>query len=374
MLALFWLAALATPDQMLTRIRAQVLDHLQNIPNYTCSETLTRYVRPPRAKKFNYFDKLRLEVAYVDKSELYAMPGEAFQTGVAGLAAYGGPIGSGSFALHLSGVFGGSQTLFHFEGEVRDGGRALLRFTYGVPLRESKYLVLRDRRGAYMPYRGSFDVDPSNMELARLEVVAEHMPAELRMQEIRNVADYGFTRIGDSRFLLPTRAEMTVINADDSVNRNVTEFTACRQYSGESKLSFGDAPDVAEPQPAKSVSLAPGSLLEVKLATAVDLRTVAIGDLLPAFIDRAVEPFQKGARATLHIAGIRQMRRRQCVKLSLTAIENPRVRARVHARLDMVQLTPAFGEGVPEEDTVCLAPSRNLLPAGLKMRWKTGME
>jgi hypothetical protein len=95
--------------------------------------------------------------------------------------------------------------------------------------------------------KGSFWFDPVSLDLLRLEVYGEDIPDSLRLDEavIRN--SYARARIGVSDALLPQRSEVTMTYFSGVTNRNVIEFSRCREYGAESKINF-DAPPAPVPE------------------------------------------------------------------------------------------------------------------------------
>src|SRR5260370_12359810 len=98
--------------------------------------------------------------------------------------------------------------------------------------------------------------------------------------------EYRRARIGDGDFLLPQSSELVMIDLAGNANRNRTQFTACRQYAGESKLSFVEStPDVAPPvPPVKPISLPAGLTMEIRLQTPIQSGRSATGHPARAII------------------------------------------------------------------------------------------
>ena len=59
----------------LARIRARVVRDLNQLPNYTCLATIERSSQEANSKRFQLVDLVRLEVALVDNTEIFAWPG-----------------------------------------------------------------------------------------------------------------------------------------------------------------------------------------------------------------------------------------------------------------------------------------------------------
>ena len=88
-------------------------------------------------------------------------------------------------------------------------------------------------------FHGSFYADPVTLDVRRVEVVAEDIPAELGVTAAETTVDYGRLRIGDEAFLLPVESKVMMATPDE-VSRNWVRFADCRRFTGESTLSFND--------------------------------------------------------------------------------------------------------------------------------------
>src|SRR5205823_6778985 len=118
-------------------------------------------------------------------------------------------------------------------------------------------------------------------------------PPNLNLTEASDTMEYRRARIGGAEFLLPQSSELQMIDLLGNVVRNRTQFSPCRQYAGESKLSFVEvSPDIAAPAPvrnAKSIQLPPGVTVEVRLQTPIQSGRSATGDLVTALVGRDVK-------------------------------------------------------------------------------------
>ena len=245
-------AALDREVIRLARIRVAAAENLQRMPNYTCVQTIERSRRIGPKRRFELLDTIRLEVALVDGKELFSWPGAGkFEDRRIGDLVGGGTIGNGNFALHARSVFLSNVARFDFDSEVEQDGRRLIRYRYQVPRISSGYQVRIGELEEVVGYRGSFDVDATTMDLMRLEVIADEIPPRLPIQSASDVMLYARQRIGGGDFLLPQSSELTMVAINGLESRNRVHFASCRQYSGESVLSFADAPVEEAPAPSR---------------------------------------------------------------------------------------------------------------------------
>jgi hypothetical protein len=84
-----------------------------------------------------------------------------------------------------------------------------------------------------------------------------------------------------------------MVALDGSESRNRTQFTSCRQYSGESQLRFDDPPPVESvpipPSVVPQVDLKPGERLDLRLESTIRFETAAVGDEVLARLTRDVK-------------------------------------------------------------------------------------
>jgi hypothetical protein len=65
-------SGLAPEVLLLSKVEHRVTSDLAHMPDFTCMETVRRYVRPSARRTFHVADTLRLEVALVDHKELFS--------------------------------------------------------------------------------------------------------------------------------------------------------------------------------------------------------------------------------------------------------------------------------------------------------------
>jgi hypothetical protein len=285
---------LAPETILLARIRRHMETVLRRQPNYTCQETIERSQRRGKNRKFQLLDALHLEVAVVDGKELFSWPGEReFKDRDLRELAPTGAIGNGSFALHARGVFLSNSPQITFRGEELLDGRPVVRFDYVVPQFRSGYRIKVGNMEGIAGYKGSFWNDVANNDLVQLNVETFDLPPHLPIRLATDSMRYERVPIGETTFLLPKSSEMIMEDFNGGQSRNIIHFSACRQYAGESTLSFADVPeDGAAPAPtplAQAISLPAGLGVEIELLTRVRFPGNAIGDEIEGRVRRDVK-------------------------------------------------------------------------------------
>jgi hypothetical protein len=276
----------------LARVRAHMSDLLTRLPNYTCLQNIERSRRSSTGRT-QLIDLVRIEVALVNGDELFAWPGsKKFQDTKIIDMVKGGAIGSGNFALHAKSVFQTGAPRFTFAGErIRQDGRQTLRWDYVVPLLSSGYLLRNPPHEFTVGYHGSFWVDAQSLDVVRLEVHADDIPRQLEIQSAVDAIEYQRVRLGEEDFLLPSKSELHMTGTDGHQSINITTFTGCRQYTGESKISFEDSQSESESQkePERSLDLPSGLILRVELETPLKEGASAVGDPVTAILKKEVK-------------------------------------------------------------------------------------
>jgi hypothetical protein len=374
----------------LSKIRTRMLFNLKNQPNYTCVETIERSSRSRSTKQYRVIDTLRLEVALLDGHEMFAWPGsKKFDDIDVTKLVTTGAIGNGNFGTHARVLFESRSATFHYLGETDFDGKKAIRFDYSVPQMLSGYRVRVGAASAIVGYHGSFYVDPATFDMERIEVIADDLPPELLMASAEDRIDYALARIGDGDFLLPAQSELTMVDLNGGENRNHVRFTSCRQYSGESVITFGEAPKSKEtpaPVPTREFDIPEGLDVQLSLIDDIDLRKVAIGDPVHARVDRDVKKngqliVPKGAIASGRITRLEKYETFTVIGLEFPEIEAPGILARMKGNLQNTAGVLAVrsryslrggsarqpGEGVFPVNTT----QQLRLPKGCIMFWRT---
>lgn len=116
-------AAGASPDlALLSKIKVKESQNLDQLPNYTCTETIERWVKRSNESNATLLDTVRLEVAYVEGRELYGLAGARIdQSQLKKLVR--GTIGEGAFAMKVKEIFQGQAATFHYDGRGELNGK-----------------------------------------------------------------------------------------------------------------------------------------------------------------------------------------------------------------------------------------------------------
>ncbi|MEZ5404127.1 MAG: hypothetical protein R2729_30890 [Bryobacteraceae bacterium] len=373
----------------IARIKVRARENLEQLPNYTCTETIERSRRGAKSRRFRLTDTLRLEVALVGGKELYAWPGANKFDDRELRDMVGGTIGNGSFALHARSVFLSNVPTYKYIGEVEEFGRKLYRYSYYVPVNRSGYQLL-NRSGYQLRvgdvsgvagYHGEFDVDSQSLDLVRLEVIAHDIPPHVTLAAARDEMRYQRVAIGESDFLLPHSSELSLTGLDGEESRNRTSFANCHQYSGESTISFDDPPPTASaapPGPVAEVELPEGLILETRLVEPLSLQTIAIGDIVEVEVTSNAKKAKativpRGARAHGRVLAYRREYNRSemhILRLRLEEIEFPGARAEILAIPVGARIPQGNSTAVDKTGIIYLRGQRQSLMKGTPLIWR----
>ena len=323
------------------RVRQRMTENLARLPNYTCLETIERSVHRQVKEKLVFRDRIHFEVGFIEAREMFAWPGSShFEPDFLQQIPQAGVSGIGSFGGWTHTLFGPSAPSFNYAGECAADGRRGFRYNFRVPLSSSAYEIRFEGHAARSAYAGSLCLDPDALDVMVLEVRAEQIP--LLVAAVSDVIHYGRIRIGSGEFLLPQQDELTMTDIEGNVNRNLTRFTACRQYASESSLSFADDPTAGTVPQGKTreLKLPGGILLDLKLETPIASEGSAVGDPVTARLNRAIEAsgvsIPKGATAAGRISALEQYyepEKHFSVGLEFSSLTFAGGRALFHARL-----------------------------------------
>jgi hypothetical protein len=298
-----WLAYGEEPAGLLERFLAPMRSNLNRLPDYACTQDIERFTRLNSERPWTKVDTLRLEVALVGDRELYAHSGaRRFQEQPLDQMVRYGMTSTGQFGLIARHVFVTSTARFSYRGEIELNGRRAYEYEYDVPPDHSNYRLRVRGSEAVVGFQGAFCFDAETFKLIRLDVQAYDIPLSVAAVEATTTLVYSRMPIGETEFLLPVSATLSITAADGTENLNRTRLTACRQFKAESNIAFEARPapheaaesdvELASTTPPAGVTgstIPRGTLLHITLESNLDPGTAKVGDPIRARIARAVK-------------------------------------------------------------------------------------
>ena len=305
-------AADSIAQVLFNKVRAGVVENVTHFTRYTCVQTVTRhefqlpltgnscataiatYQRSGGERLLRWHDRLRLDVAVGEKSEMFSWAGASqFETGDISDMVARGASGSGEFGSFLASVFGGGGENFIFRGLQQTPLGQLASFDFTVPLARSHYKYSTGQNGyTTVGYHGTFFADPDSADLRELDLEATEFPASGEVCRVADKIEYARTEIGQNSNMLPKTSSMDVIYRNSTESLNETTFAGCREYVGESTIRFDEDEKGNTPDSEKRADLRPlpaKTRLRVKIEPAIDSDTAAAGDPITGVIETAVK-------------------------------------------------------------------------------------
>jgi hypothetical protein len=304
------------PTEVLRRATKNVLASAREIPNYTCVETVSRdYLEPaaaslPRAcsvllaQRQNptpdlvlwlySTDRLRLDVTMTRKGEIYSWSGASrFDDATVDHVVRSGPFGTGSFGGFLAVVFETDVKKFNFERIITAKDRTLMEYSFQVSQADSHYTMKADNSWLHIAYSGTFQVDAETADVVRMTIATGDLPPATGTCRSTTTMDLTRVQIGNGQFLLPGQARQRFISPNAEETENTARFMNCREFRGESTVSFSPDSGPASAEPGKStaakvLSLPVGLTFSFELAASIPTDTAAAGDAFSAKLTAAL--------------------------------------------------------------------------------------
>ncbi len=295
------------PTDVLLRTRERLLADLARMPRYTCVQTITRkYYQAPshfrqpscatliaqhESRKHELslrgWDRLRLEVALVNRSNVFAWVGSPrFTDDTLEQLAGRGPLGSGDFGTFLAEIF--LRARVTFKQERVEGGKRMLEYPYDMPLGKSEYRVKTKNDWVLTPYSGTLVLDPEESDIVELTVRTGELPEDSSACQAISQVTYGRASIHERMVLVPRETRLRAIDRPGSESFSVTSFASCREYASTVRFLFDESP--AEPTATPAAATRPlepipaGIRFKTRIVTPIDSDTAAAGDPIEAVL------------------------------------------------------------------------------------------
>lgn len=368
---------------LLARFKQRVRQDLIRVPNYTCLETMERAERPASSTRFHTVDTIRLEISTVNGKELLAWPGaRQFEDREINSFVTAGAFGTGMFTMLAHDLFVNDTGRFQFEAEENLDGRRTARYEFHLSSLVSGLNLHTGGGRAMVAAKGSFWFDPTSLDLVRVDIYGDEMPAFLRLAGALIRIYYSRAHIGSSEVLLPRQAEMELVHSSGDVHRNTIEFSGCREYATKSTISF-EAPKEEGPlsQVPRPIELPAGLVVQLSLETAIDSQTASVGDPVRATVRKDARlkgdlVLPAGAVVSGSIVRLEHHAMpepRSVLGIELHEVEWENNRAEFSAILtDVGGSGDVQSSGVPGLGILEFRSERFHLGPGFHMRWRTG--
>ena len=296
-------AADRDPSALFSDARAKMLASANRAIEYTCVQTVERKfyqsfagtahetcplmltdAQDP-AKAWNLrltsTDRLRLDVTVAKLGEIFSWAGESrFEDRGIDTVVRDGPIGSGSFASFLNMILWHDVQEFRYDGHRLSDGRDLMEYSFRVAQADSRYYHVKFRQDwEATGYFGSIFLEPGSGNVVRLHLETVRPDIGPSCQTASTL-DFSTNEDAALPFVLPKRARQVFLTLDGNETENISTFSNCREYRGESTIKF-EAPSETEANRSPSqnrVEVAAGTSFSLALLDPIDSNAAAAGD------------------------------------------------------------------------------------------------
>ncbi len=227
-------------DPVIQKARAAANSFSEGLPNYVCTEYMTRYYSDARPADWHPIDVVSTNVVYEGEKESYRdikVNGKAVKKSIEEI---GGSWSTGEYGSVLRGLFArGTEAEFHQRTETTIAGVRAVVYNFGVEQDRSDWRIMAPSQAIRPAYKGAVWIDPATGRVLRIEMQARKLPEEFPLDTVESAIDYDSVNIGSSRFLLPVHAEiLSCQRGTPNCTRNTMDFRNYHRFGSESSISF----------------------------------------------------------------------------------------------------------------------------------------
>jgi hypothetical protein len=225
--------------EFVEKARGVASSYLEGLPNYVCSEFVTRYVSETREPNWNVVDVVSAEVVYEDGKESYrnvAVNGKQSRK-----PEESGAWSTGEFGTILGDIYSpGTAAAFKYVQDDSVARRAAFVYDFSVERLRSNWKIQVPGQFIKPAYKGTVWIDKDGAHTLRIEMQAREIPEEFPRATVETTVDYDYITLGTpAKFLLPVRAEvLSCQRGSNECEHNVIEFRNYHKFSGESTIKF----------------------------------------------------------------------------------------------------------------------------------------
>jgi hypothetical protein len=151
----------------------------------------------------------------------------------------GGTISSGEFGSMLKEIFEPeSEASFAWLRWATLRGKRAHVYTYRVPKSNSQWRIAYQRsQETIVGYTGLVYVDKETEMILKVTLNASEIPPSFPIQHASDALDYDYTKINDTTYLLPLKAEVKLSHGKQ-LTRNIVEFHLYRKFGVDTSVTF----------------------------------------------------------------------------------------------------------------------------------------
>ena len=236
-------------SKIIEEARNYVMNYTRQLPNFMCLEVVRRDVDPTgTGGRWHHVDTDTIRVSYFEHHEDYQVVSVNDQPVTnKTIGQLSGAVSKGEFGSMMKEIFEPeSHARFSWAYWSSLRGRLTYVFDYDIEQMYSKYRVTVAKTSSIVPaYRGRVFIDKDTKMVTKVTLAPYDIPATFPIRGIHSSVDYDFTKIGDAEFLLPVKAVVTSMRANQQLHRNDIQFSGYRRFGTETNIKF----DTPEPIP-----------------------------------------------------------------------------------------------------------------------------
>jgi hypothetical protein len=238
----------AEQSRVLEAARRTALDYSKALPDFICSEVISRYSDASgKGKDWSAVDSLMLLLNYFGRQEHYRLVQFNHQPDNQPYNSLRGATSQGEFGTMLRRVFEPScAAAFLWRGRENLRQRSVQVYSYQVARANSTlsltYVNGSDSGEMVAGYHGLIYIDPTAGATLRVTLEADGLK-DFQVSLAGTTLDYDYAMIGGHAYLLPLRAE-TLMRAGESMTKNVVDFLSYQKFDAGANVRF---PEAGEP-------------------------------------------------------------------------------------------------------------------------------
>ncbi len=229
-------------DPEIDNAREAAFAYAQTLPNFIVKQVTTRYdSQTGRGGQTTWraYDTITADVVSEEGKESYRNILENGHPPTRPIEDTGS-WSSGEYSSVLLDVLSlASHAAFHDQKSTTIVNRSAWRYDYSVDHHNSHWHITSNTGTIEPDYIGSIWIDKETSRALRLELAGRNLPKTFELDTVESAIDYDFVTIGESRFLLPSHAEiLSCERRNGYCSRNVIDFRDYRKFTADSSIKF----------------------------------------------------------------------------------------------------------------------------------------
>ncbi|MCX6620810.1 MAG: hypothetical protein NTY38_06975 [Acidobacteria bacterium] len=230
-------------DPIITKAREASETFTDKLPNYVCTQFMTRYQSEGRPVDWRPLDVVSAEVVYHGGKEDYrnvAINGKQTKKAITEI---GGSWSTGEFATTLVDVLSrSSNAAFFFRRQTMVTGISARVYDFRVEKANSHWHIQVAGQWIQPAYKGSLWVEPKTGRVLRIEMQTAFLPDEFPLDQVESAVDYEAVRLGSNKYLLPVHAEnLSCQRFSRACSRANIDFRNYHVFGADTNIKFEDA-------------------------------------------------------------------------------------------------------------------------------------